>query len=358
MLGFDYCIHINTHHCWELMKSVGYCGNLISSLPSVLKKMMKSVGTLSHGKFVPAVFHDEEHEVSWYLVMESLRLPFFCDEEDNEISGKLATAEHYSSVMKKATVWHLCGSLGYVPTLLLLQCLFTFELFSYGDRFLCNQSQIVTKKNARSMFVEGSTDLFVFRGYNNFLETGNSWLFGCKNFFFSWIGFALLLSGEFQNNQSFLFLLDWICIACVWRIPKRSILSSSPGLDLHCLCLENSKTINPFLSYFQTLLNVDCHCLDVCFWFLLSLKVLIVTAWCDVVSFFFSVLVDIMRWRSLWLSFHLLLQQATRHFSSLGFCLLILSYDSCCLQCAFDCCFLQQCWSALLGDMFLLFAFF
>lgn len=104
MLGFDSCIHINTHHCWELMKSVGYCGNFISSLPSVLKKMMKSVGTLSHGKFVPAVFHDEEHEVSWYLVMESLQLPFFCDEEYNEISGKLATAEHYSSLMKKSTV--------------------------------------------------------------------------------------------------------------------------------------------------------------------------------------------------------------------------------------------------------------
>jgi len=104
MLGFDSCMHINTHHCWELMKSVGYCGNLISSLPSVLKKMMKSVGTLSHGKFVPAVFHDEEHEVGWYLVTESLRLPFFCDEEDNEISGKLATAEHYSFVMKEATV--------------------------------------------------------------------------------------------------------------------------------------------------------------------------------------------------------------------------------------------------------------
>jgi hypothetical protein len=31
--------------------------------------------------------------------MESLRVPFFCDEEDNEISGKLATAEHYSSVL-------------------------------------------------------------------------------------------------------------------------------------------------------------------------------------------------------------------------------------------------------------------
>jgi hypothetical protein len=44
-------------------------------------------------------------------------------------------------------------------------------------------------------------------------------------FFFSWIGFALHVSGEFQNDQSFLLLLDWICIACVWRIPKRSILS-------------------------------------------------------------------------------------------------------------------------------------
>jgi hypothetical protein len=35
-------------------------------------------------------------------------------------------------------------------------------------------------------------------------------------------------------------------------------------------------------AYIWTLLNVDCHCLDVCFWFLLSLTVLIVTAWCDV----------------------------------------------------------------------------
>ncbi len=84
------------------------------------------------------------------------------------------------------------------------------------------------------------------KGYNNFLETGNSWLFGCKNFFFSWIGFVLHVSGELQNNQSFLLLLDWICIACVWRTPKQSILSSSPGLDLHCMCLENSKTIIPF----------------------------------------------------------------------------------------------------------------
>ncbi len=265
-------IHINTHHCWELMKSVGYCGNLISSLPSVLKKMMRSLGTLSHGKFVPAVFHDEEHEVSLYLVMESLWLPFFCDEEDNEISGKLATAEHYSSVMKKATVWHLCGSLGYVPTLLLLQCLFTFELFCCGDRFLCNQSQ---SRHEEECWVHVSGRFHRFICFQSF-STKDIIIFwkqetvGClaarisfspgldlycmclensktiNPFFFSWIGFALHVSGELQNNQSFLLLLDWICIACVWRTPKQSFLSSSPGLDLHCMCLENSKTIITF----------------------------------------------------------------------------------------------------------------
>ncbi len=54
-----------------------------------------------------------------------------------------------------------------------------------------------------------------------------------------------------------------------------------------------------------------------------------------------------MRWHSLWSSFRLLIQQATHHFSSFGFCLLIISlYGSYYLQ------------HQLLFNMLLIFAFF
>jgi hypothetical protein len=55
------------------------------------------VYTYQHPPFLGA---DEVSGILW----KSHLITGFCDEEDNEISGKLPTAEHYSSMMKKATV--------------------------------------------------------------------------------------------------------------------------------------------------------------------------------------------------------------------------------------------------------------
>jgi len=145
--------------------------------------------------------------------------------------------------------------LGYVPTLLLLQCLFTFELFCCGDRFLCNQSQSRHEEECR-VHVSGRFHRFIcFQSFStkDIIIFWKQETVGClaarisfspglhlhcmclensktiNPFFFSWIGFPLHVSREFQNNQSFLLLLDWISIAC----------------------LENSKPVNPFFSWIE-----------------------------------------------------------------------------------------------------------
>jgi hypothetical protein len=138
------------------------------------------------------------------------------------------------------------------------------------------------------------------------------------------------MSGEFQTSQSFL-LLDWVLhlsgnsrrkkerqterevsvFFSITEVEERSasvlfrVLAQFTNPRTH----KSWQEIWPTLSsqrvvqyrrraYFQTLLNVDCHCLDLCFWFLLSLTVLIVTAWCDV----FCIITGILR-ASLFLQF-------------------------------------------------------
>ncbi len=126
-----------------------------------------------------------------------------------------------------------------------LYCCYSFCLplncFVVEIDFCAINLRVVTKKNAGSMFLKGSTDLFVFRAspQKDIIIVWKQETVGClaprisfspgldlhcmclensktiNPFFFSWIGFALHVSGEFQNNQSFLLLLDWICIACV-----------------------------------------------------------------------------------------------------------------------------------------------
>ncbi len=140
-----------------------------------------------------------------------------------------------------------------------LYCCYSFCLplncFVVEIDFCAINLRVVTKKNAGSMFLKGSTDLFVFRAspQKDIIIVWKQETVGClaprisfspgldlhcmclensktiNPFFFSWIGFALHVSREFQNNQSCLLLLDWISIAY----------------------LENSKTINPFFSWIE-----------------------------------------------------------------------------------------------------------
>jgi hypothetical protein len=125
------------------------------------------------------------------------------------------------------------------------------------------------------------------------------------------------MSGEFQNNRSFLFL-DWVLHLSGNSRRKKARQKERFLFYFHHrsrkkICLVRAQITNPHThkswpeiwptlssqtvvqygrrAYFQTLLNVDCHCLDACFWFLPSLTILIVTAWCDV----FCIITGILR---------------------------------------------------------------
>ncbi len=145
--------------------------------------------------------------------------------------------------------------IGLCPHCIAATWFFTFILFCCGDRFLFNQSQSCHKEEC---WVHVSGRFHRFISFQSF-STKDIIIFwkqetvGClaarisfspgldlhcmclensktiNPFFFSWIGFALHVSREFQDNKSFLLLLDWISIAC----------------------LENSKTIDPFFSWIE-----------------------------------------------------------------------------------------------------------